>query len=71
MKSFVRQFVFIQPDVVVVFDRVVSTKPEFRKTWLLHSVDEPQDGRGRHVVRGVLQSRPPRVRAAPAGEAAR
>jgi len=41
LKSFVRQLVFIEPDVVVVFDRVVSTKPEFKKTWLLHSIDEP------------------------------
>jgi len=42
LKSYVRQFVFIQPSIVVVFDRVVSTKPEFRKTWLLHSVEEPK-----------------------------
>ncbi len=42
MKSFVRQFLFIQPDIIVVFDRVVSTKPEFKKTWLLHSMEEPR-----------------------------
>ena len=41
VKSFVRQLVFVRPDVVVVFDRVVSTKPEFKKTWLLHTVNEP------------------------------
>jgi len=39
---FVRQFLFIQPNLVIVFDRVVSTNPEFRKTWLLHSVKEPR-----------------------------
>jgi len=41
VRSFLRQFVFVQPNVFVVFDRVVSTKPEFKKTWLLHTVDEP------------------------------
>ena len=55
MKSFVRQFLFIQPNVVMVFDRVESTKPEFRKTWLLHSANEPkiaEDGRSFEVVNG-------------------
>ena len=42
LDRFVRQFVFIRPDIVVVFDRVVSTKPEFKKTWLLHSVTQPR-----------------------------
>jgi heparin/heparan-sulfate lyase len=42
LKSFVRQFLFIQPNVVVVFDRVVATKPEFKKTWLLHTIEEPR-----------------------------
>lgn len=40
LKSYVRQLVFAYPDVIVIFDRVVSTKPEFKKTWLLHSVNE-------------------------------
>jgi heparin/heparan-sulfate lyase len=42
MKAFVRQFVFIQPNVIVVFDRVESSDPGFKKTWLLHSVEEPK-----------------------------
>jgi len=29
------------PAVLVVFDRVVSTDPSFSKTWLLHSIQEP------------------------------
>ena len=37
----VRQFVFIPPDHFVVFDRVTSTKAEFRKRWLLHHALEP------------------------------
>ncbi|MCD6405851.1 MAG: DUF4962 domain-containing protein [Planctomycetes bacterium] len=41
MKRFVRQMLFIQPDTVVVFDDVVSTNAAFKKTWLLHSVEEP------------------------------
>lgn len=42
LKSFVRHLFFLQPNLIVVFDRVVSTKPEFKKTWLLHSINEPQ-----------------------------
>lgn len=41
MNSFVRQLFFLQPNIIVVMDRVVSTNPEFKKTWLLHSVNEP------------------------------
>jgi hypothetical protein len=32
----------VRPDLIVVFDRVESTQARFRKTWLLHSVEEPQ-----------------------------
>jgi len=31
-----------RPCVLVVFDRVISTNPLFKKTWLLHSIQEPQ-----------------------------
>ncbi|MBI3945949.1 MAG: hypothetical protein HY321_08520, partial [Armatimonadetes bacterium] len=37
----VRQFLFLPPDHFVVFDRVVSTKAEYPKTWLLHTANEP------------------------------
>jgi hypothetical protein len=40
--EFVRQFIHLQPDVFVVFDRVESKKPEFKKEWLLHFLEEPQ-----------------------------
>ena len=33
----VRQIVFLKPDFVVIFDRVESTRPEFIKSWLLHT----------------------------------
>jgi hypothetical protein len=41
MSSFVRQLFFLQPNLIVIMDRVVSTHPDFKKTWLLHSVNEP------------------------------
>jgi heparin/heparan-sulfate lyase len=37
-----RQFLHVQPDLFVVFDRVSAVKPEYRKTWLLHTVREPR-----------------------------
>ncbi|MBU0606933.1 MAG: hypothetical protein KKI08_03565, partial [Armatimonadetes bacterium] len=37
----VRQFLFLMPDHFVVFDRIVSTKPEYAKTWLIHFANEP------------------------------
>jgi hypothetical protein len=42
----VRQFVFLAPDHFVVFDRVSATNPEYRKTWLLHTAEEPQTAAG-------------------------
>ncbi|UCH09851.1 MAG: hypothetical protein JSU61_11650, partial [Fidelibacterota bacterium] len=30
------------PACLIVFDRVVSTNPEFRKTWQIHSIEEPE-----------------------------
>ena len=40
------------PAALVVFDRVHSAKPEFRKKWLLHSIQEPQiSGRGFQIAR--------------------
>jgi heparin/heparan-sulfate lyase len=37
----VRQLVYVGPDHFVVFDRVVATQPEYAKTWLLHTANEP------------------------------
>jgi heparin/heparan-sulfate lyase len=31
-----------RPAALIVYDRIVSAKPEFKKTWLLHSIDEPR-----------------------------
>ena len=42
LRAFTRQLLYL-PDmnVLLVFDRVVSTDPAFRKTWLLHGVNMP------------------------------
>ncbi len=36
-----REFLYLRPDVFVVFDRVRSADPTFRKVWVVHTVDEP------------------------------
>jgi hypothetical protein len=36
-----RQFVFLNPDYFVIFDRVTSIEPGYKKTWLLHTATEP------------------------------
>ena len=63
LSLFTRQFVHIRPDLFIVFDRVTSTRPDFSKRWLLHSLDEPrvneknvtiQYGRGKLLCRTLL-----------------
>ena len=41
LKRFLRHFLYLRPNLFVVFDEVVATKPTFRKTWLLHTIDKP------------------------------
>ncbi|MBM3333049.1 heparinase II/III family protein [Candidatus Sumerlaeota bacterium] len=41
-KLALRQFVFVMPNHFVICDRVVSTKAEYRKDWLLHTQNEPR-----------------------------
>ncbi len=36
-----RQMVFVPPNLFVVFDRVTSTDPAYRKEWLLHTAHRP------------------------------
>ena len=38
----VRQIVFLKPDWIVIFDRVEATRPEYIKTWLLHTMNAPR-----------------------------
>ncbi len=48
VKQVTRSFVFLNlrnpqvPAALIVFDRVVSAHPSFRKFWLLHSLEEPR-----------------------------
>ncbi len=42
LHCFTRQLLYLpEANVLLIFDRVVSADPAFRKTWLLHSVDKP------------------------------
>lgn len=42
LRFFTRQLLYLPDlDVLLAFDRVVSTDPSFRKTWLLHGVNMP------------------------------
>ena len=41
LSAYTREFVFLKPGIFVVFDRVVSTKKEFKKTWHIHPMQEP------------------------------
>jgi heparin/heparan-sulfate lyase len=48
VRQVTRSFVFLNlrnaqvPAALVVFDRVVSARPDFRKFWLLHTLEEPR-----------------------------
>jgi len=48
LRIFTRQLLYFpERDVLLVFDRVMSTDPSFRKAWLLHGVNAPWiDGTG-------------------------
>ena len=47
VKDVKRSFVFLNffsesvPAALIVFDRIVSSSQDFKKTWLLHSIEEP------------------------------
>ena len=58
--------VHLRPDVFVVFDRVESPRANLVKTWLLHTIDEPQlqgprftvtDGQGQLLGRTFLPAK--------------
>jgi hypothetical protein len=40
-KLVIRHFVFLPPDHFVILDQVISAKPEYKKSWLLHTAKEP------------------------------
>jgi hypothetical protein len=66
LAKWVRQVVFVRPHTIIVFDRVVSTRPEYEKTWLLHCRNEPDiagrrmtitNGAGKLAVERLLPAR--------------
>jgi hypothetical protein len=49
-----RSLIFLRPDeYIVVFDRVASTKDEYPKRWLLHSVYRPEVD-GKETFNGII-----------------
>ncbi len=67
LSCFTRQIVFIRPGTFVIFDRVCSTKPEYKKTWLLQAMKLPMtesdwlivtNGKGRLFVQILLPENP-------------
>jgi hypothetical protein len=54
--EFTRQFLHLQPNTILVFDRVTAADPSYRKRWLLHTVDEPEI-RGRTAIITHLRGR--------------
>ena len=56
LSQWMRQIVFLRPHTFVILDRVVSTKPEYPKTWLLHCHNEPEiQGSLVHITQGQGQ----------------
>jgi len=67
LETFTRQIVFLRPGTFVIFDRVKSTNPDFKKTWLLQAMKVPTgdppnlvvtNGQGRLFVQTVLPRDP-------------
>ena len=65
LEYFTRQIVFLRPDIFIIFDRVSSKHPHFRKTWLLQAMKVPTEtedglvvtnGKGRLFIQTLLPS---------------
>ena len=41
IEYFEREFLYLRPDVFVIFDRVKTTNPGYKKVWRIHTVDRP------------------------------
>ena len=64
---FTRQIVFLRPGTFIIFDRVCSTNPRFKKTWLLQAMKAPTNtgrnmivtnGNGRLFIQQLLPENP-------------
>ena len=67
LNYFTRQIVFLRPGTFVIFDRVSSKNPRFKKTWLLQAMNVPTEnppylvvtnGRGRLFIQTLLPGNP-------------
>jgi len=67
MGCFTRQIVYVRPNIFVIFDRVQSKHPDFKKTWLLQAMKVPSrtgkhlvitNGKGRLFVQTLLPENP-------------
>ncbi len=67
LSLFTRQIVYIRPGTFVIFDRVRSTRPELKKTWLLQAMTRPTgeapnltitSGDGRLFLQTLLPAHP-------------
>ena len=41
LKLFLRELLFLDKKFILIFDRIESTKSEFEKRWLIHTIEEP------------------------------
>jgi hypothetical protein len=56
VRAFTRELLYVpDPNILVVFDRVVSTNPNFRKAWLLHGVNPPIVDSGKNAANGTKE----------------
>jgi hypothetical protein len=67
LQTWTRQIVYMRPGTFVVFDRVASADPSFRKTWVLQAMKPPTgegpnlivaNGEGRLFIQTVLPQNP-------------
>jgi hypothetical protein len=67
LEHFTRQIIFGRPGTFVIFDRVCSREPEYKKTWLLQAMKRPEEssrglvisnGKGRLFVQTLLPRDP-------------
>ena len=67
LEYFTRQIVFMRPETFIIFDRVSSKNPHFRKTWLLQAMKVPTEtenglvvtnGKGRLFIQTLLPPDP-------------
>ncbi len=59
LECWIRQILFLRPSTFVIFDRVIATREEYRKRWLLHCHEEPELEGETFVIRngeGVLHA---------------